>query len=80
MIRPDLELYPGPPGDDGSPSWTLFDPLRHRFFRLGWVEHAIFSHWGRGEKSAILTSAQTVVGSHATGERVEAMARFLVVQ
>ena len=26
------------PGDDGSPAWSIQDPLSNRFYRIGWFE------------------------------------------
>ena len=34
-LRPDLQLSPAAPGLDGAPQWTLADPLRGRYFKLG---------------------------------------------
>lgn len=36
-LREDLRLLPGPSGEDGAPTWTLHDPARNRFFRIGWL-------------------------------------------
>ena len=41
-LRPDLALYRGPPETDGSPTWTLHDPLTGTFRKLGWAEAAVF--------------------------------------
>ncbi|MEO5333466.1 MAG: HlyD family efflux transporter periplasmic adaptor subunit, partial [Magnetococcus sp. YQC-5] len=79
LMRRDLKLYPGPPGDDGSPSWTLHDPLRQRFFRLGWLESTILSQWGAGSWERILKAAQRLAGPMVTVARVEEVARFLIV-
>ena len=37
-LRPDLSLHPGPTDPDGSPTWTLHDPLTRSFTKLGWAE------------------------------------------
>lgn len=76
-MRRDLELYPGPAGAEGAPSWTLFDPLRQRFFRLGWVEGVILSQWGIGTKEAVEKAAAKVAGAVVTGARVEEVGQFL---
>ena len=47
-LRQELRIEPGAPQIGGAPSWTLFDPLRHAFYRLGRVEHAIFACWAGG--------------------------------
>jgi putative peptide zinc metalloprotease protein len=47
-LRQELRIEPGTPLIGGAPGWTLFDPLRHVFYRLGRTEHAIFACWARG--------------------------------
>ncbi|MET3761794.1 site-2 protease family protein [Sphingomonas sp. UYEF23] len=47
-LRQELRIEPGTPLIGGAPGWTLFDPLRHAFYRLGRIEHAIFACWARG--------------------------------
>lgn len=47
-LRQELRIEPGSPQIGGAPSWTLFDPLRHAFYRLGRIEHLIFANWARG--------------------------------
>ena len=37
-LRQDIKLYPGPRHRDGSPSWRILDPVRNRFFEIGWLE------------------------------------------
>ncbi|MBI5522287.1 MAG: M50 family metallopeptidase [Desulfarculus sp.] len=41
VIRPDIQILAGPPSSEGSPSFTLYDPLRHTFFKVGWAEAII---------------------------------------
>nr|CRH04454.1 putative Peptidase M50 [Candidatus Magnetococcus massalia] len=52
-IRQELDLYPGPQREDGSRTWTLHDPVRHRFFRIGWLEFELLRHWSKGSFGAI---------------------------
>lgn len=52
-LRDDLRLHPGPANPDGSPSWTLEDPLRGQFFRLGWLETELLAHWHLGDCNRI---------------------------
>ena len=34
-LRDDLALLPAPAGQDGAPGWTIHDPVRNRYFRIG---------------------------------------------
>jgi len=36
-LREDLRLLEGPAAGDGAPTWTLYDPPRGRYFRIGWA-------------------------------------------
>ena len=53
-LRKDLGLHPAPPAPDGSPQWTIADPLTHTFYRIGWSEFALLSRWQAGESPAAL--------------------------
>ena len=46
--REDLVLQQAPQGLDGAPHWNLYDPARNRFFRIGWLEFMLLSHWRAG--------------------------------
>ena len=62
-LRPDLQLLPGPATPDGAPTWTIHDPTRHRFFRLGWAEFEYLTRWELGDPVAIAeaVAAQTTI-------------------
>lgn len=47
-LRQDLQLLPGPPHLDGAPSWRVHDPVRNRFYELGWLEIELLSRWEAG--------------------------------
>ncbi len=53
-LRDDLALLSAAPAPDGSPSWTLFDPVRNRYFRIGWVAFELLSRWSVGTRDRIL--------------------------
>ena len=53
LLRQDLQLLPGPANSDGVPSWTIHDPARHRFVRIGWAEFEFLSRWELGDATAI---------------------------
>lgn len=42
MFREDLRFYPGPREPDGSPTYSLFDPIKGQYYRITWTEHQIF--------------------------------------
>jgi putative peptide zinc metalloprotease protein len=75
-LREDLRLLPGAAAVDGSPTWTLHDPARHRFFRIGWMEFEILSRWAIGVPGRIAASVAADTTLRASESDVEAMARF----
>ncbi len=46
--REELALQSAPRGMDGAPHWNLYDPVRNSFFRIGWLEFMLLSHWQPG--------------------------------
>jgi putative peptide zinc metalloprotease protein len=54
-MREDLSLLPGPLVE-GAPSWSIYDPARHRFLRLGWLDFEILSRWRLRTMPAIVDS------------------------
>jgi putative peptide zinc metalloprotease protein len=52
-LRDDIVLAPGPMDDNGWPTYTLHDPVRHRFFRLGWREFEILVRWGNSSSELL---------------------------
>lgn len=77
-LREEIAIFPGPAGLDGSPTWTLHDPARNRFYRLGWPEFEIISRWDTGSIAALIERLDTETTLHIESEDIEALARFLM--
>ena len=75
-LREDLRLMPGPTSHDGAPTWTLHDPARNRFFRIGWLQFEILSRWalGRADTVAGAIAAETTI--HAKEADVVSVVQF----
>lgn len=56
-LRDDLALQPAPPGADGAPHWHVYDAVRNRFFRIGWLEFELLSRWRGGLSAGALCDA-----------------------
>ncbi len=56
-LREDLILQTAARGADGAPHWNLHDPVRNRFFRIGWLEFQLLSHWQPGMTMDALCAA-----------------------
>jgi putative peptide zinc metalloprotease protein len=58
-LRDELQLHPGPIGGDGEPTWTLHDPVRNRFFRLGWSSFEMLARWHLDGPEAVAAAVST---------------------
>jgi len=60
-LREDLQLHVAAPNRDGSPAWTIQDPLSNAFYQIGWLEFELLARWSLGQPQAILaaTAAET---------------------
>lgn len=76
-LREDLKLLPGPPAGDGSPTWTLHDPARHRFMRIGWLEFEVLARWALGSADAVAHSVSADTTIRATSNDVLDVLAFL---
>ncbi len=76
-LRDDLQLLPAPRGQSGSPSWTLHDPVRFRFFRIGWMEFEILSRWHVNDAETILNDINRKTALSVSTEQIEALQKFL---
>ncbi len=76
-LRSDLQLSPAAPGLDGAPQWTLADPLRGRYFKLGAVAVRLLRHWALSDPQRVLEAANAEPGLPLGGAELEEMLRFL---
>ena len=77
QLRPDLHLLPGPATPDGAPSWTIHDPSRHRFFRIGWAEFEYLTRWDLGDPASIAAAVAAQTTLRARTADVQDLAAFL---
>lgn len=77
-IRDDLALLPGPRAYDGSPTWTLYDPAVHKYYRIGWLEFECLQRWNMANAEDIAASIEDESPLHASEEDVEHFVQFLV--
>ena len=77
-LRQDLHLLQGDPQVDGEPSWRIHDPVRNRFFDIGWIDFEMLQRWREGMTAEDLiaeVSATTLL--RPTFEELSAIATFL---
>lgn len=76
-LRPDLQLSVATPGLDGSPQWTLADPLRGKYFKLGAPAMRLLRHWPLGDALQVLKAANAEPGPPVTPQSLEELLKFL---
>ncbi|TAJ83689.1 HlyD family efflux transporter periplasmic adaptor subunit [Reyranella sp.] len=74
-LREDLTLSPGPLSE-GQPTWSIYDPARHRFVRLGWLDFEILSRWGLRAPDAILAAIAAETTLRPSTDDIVRFAKF----
>jgi putative peptide zinc metalloprotease protein len=76
-LRADLQLTAAAPARDGSPRWTLADPVRGRYFKLGAQAIRLLRHWSLGDAGKVLRAANDEPGLPLSESEVEELLVFL---
>ncbi len=76
-LREEIGIFPGPTALDGSPTWTLHDPVVNRFYRLGWPEFEIVSRWHGATVDGIVTRVNAETTLEIEPADVEQLRGFL---
>ena len=76
-LREELRLLPATPQPDGSPAWHVLDPVRNRFFRIGWLEFELLCRWALGRPDTIARAVAAETTLAATADDVAALTEFL---
>lgn len=76
-LREELSLHTGPAEHTGAPTWTIRDPVRNRFFRIGWPAFEILSRWHLGSAEAVAASVNGTTTLGIDADDVNAVAQFL---
>ncbi|MGR6735189.1 biotin/lipoyl-binding protein [Pseudomonas chlororaphis] len=76
-LRADLQLSAAAPALDGSPRWTLADPVRGRYFKLGAAAMRLLRHWSLGDAGQVLRAANREPGLPLGGAELDELLGFL---
>lgn len=76
LLRQELKLYPAEAEIDGSPAWTLHDPLTNRHFRLGQLEIDLLALFGQGDAEKIAQLAALKMGYEVSPAQVDELFEF----
>ncbi|HJV85369.1 MAG TPA: HlyD family efflux transporter periplasmic adaptor subunit [Noviherbaspirillum sp.] len=80
-LRADLHLLAGPVQRDGAPSWRIHDPVRNRFFQIGWQEFELLRRWQAGmTASDLLEAVAHETTLRPTHDELEELLAFLSEQ
>jgi len=76
-LREDLRLHAAAPQDDGSPCWTIQDPITNQFYLIGWLEFELLSRWRLGSKDEILAQTNRETPLDVSEDELEELLQFL---
>ena len=76
-LRQDIDLFNGPRQEDGSPTWTLHDPVRGKFFTIGWLEFEFLRRWGMGTFKELAESINRDTPLRVSEQQAQALQKFL---
>ena len=76
-LREELKLVEGPSALDGSPTWTIFDPVRNNYFNFGWKTFQLISRWSAGTAKALLDKVSSETVYKARISDLEELIKFL---
>lgn len=74
-LREELRLSRGPVSD-GQPTWSIYDPARHRFIRIDWQDFEILSRWALQAPGAIVAALAAETTLRPSQEDVLRLADF----
>lgn len=77
VLRDELEILEGAPNSDGSPTWTIFDPIRNRFFKLDRAVFEVLTRWRFGNENMISSRINQETSLNITPDYVKKVATFL---
>lgn len=75
-LREDLTLHTGATQKDGAPSWVIEDPMRGRFFRIGWLEFEVLNRWHLGDARQVAEAVKQATLLSPSVEEVLAIKQF----
>lgn len=76
-LREDLNLLPAENDEYGAPSWTIHDPVRNRYFRIGFATFEMLRRWSSGRASVLLDNIRKDTVLTPDTEDVRNLIRFL---
>lgn len=76
-LRQELRLFEGPVTNKGEPCWLIYDPVRHRYFRLTQNVFEILSLWSQGDGASLKEAAKTKFKRELHDTEITDLIKFL---
>lgn len=77
-LHPFLKLAPAPKAHDGAPQWTIYHPIAHKFYKIGWAEFECLSRFHKSQSpKELLASVKQDTGLEISPDEWEALILFL---
>lgn len=76
-MRDNLQLLAGGPEADGAPSWVLIDPLRGKYFQIGWQAYQILSRWNGRSAEDLMGEIHAETTCRVTPKNIDDLLQFL---
>ena len=77
QLREELALCDGPRARSGMLTYSLYDPLRNRYFRFGWPQFEMLRRWRLGDPGKIADEVNNATALNVEPEDVLEVAMFL---
>ena len=80
VLRQDLSILSGAPGEDGAPTWLLYDPMQNRYYRLGHAAFTMISSWQVGADASLWLDALRHTEASIDPHDLEQVLHFLLAR
>lgn len=77
VLRSELILEPVQFEKNGQPKWTLQDPIRGKYYRLGWLEFELLSRWDCNDVNQLVTRTNAETTLHVNRSHVDSLLTML---
>ncbi|MBP9722943.1 MAG: HlyD family efflux transporter periplasmic adaptor subunit [Gammaproteobacteria bacterium] len=78
-LRAELDIFDGGSDKFGAPTWVIHDPVKEKFFRVGWQEFEIIAHWHIGDPEEICAIINATTTAKIHPKNIEKILEFLAV-
>lgn len=76
-LRQDLRLFEGAPTNKGEPCWLIYDPVRHRYFRVTQDIFEVLNLWRSGTVASLKERALNELKREITNKDIDDLIKFL---